>query len=250
MILNLSLLGKEMSTVHVYVFSCVKTTDGLKELVKSCGNCYHASVIYVYDKTKGRMVETKKNIVFSDEPTIINLQQKIAQAQQEPCPEELRAYRDVTVEVYNWATFPRPKPEMNEECNLHVADIPNTFTLSRATKFLLDQLSIIPGFDPRMVNIDLALQQRELGLVAGWGTITFAPEVPEDIRYLCKLVLHNRYIQDERNDSIMTATWHRSKIEGQKVFRRNRGRPEEHQGLPVIRMQKQRLQLRTNVPMM
>lgn len=237
-----------MSNFNVYVIHSSKTLSGLKSCLASCGETpKYLGIIYKSFRNqnfrdpnlriqKNKKEETKKTIVFCQEKTIKDLQEKYP---------ELKG----NVADYNWESFPMPSAENGETQDLHISGIPNDLTTKDAEDFVVNSLACILNRqegdgENKTTNftVEFTPSSRETDLIKGFGKVHFMKHVPLDTIKLCKLILHNTPLQsktDKEYKRMVTCMWHKdpqsfnyaerneTRLEPKRQY--NRGRP-----LPVI----------------
>ena len=182
--------------IRVYIIKstdCIKT---IREKLSICGKYIMADVMLKWDSKTNNLTETKdKNTIICDYHVMDEFKSR---------------FPEYVVEDYDWTTFPHPKKEQKETEDLHINQIPNSFSQEDAVKYINEQLKDV--IDKSQYKVSVPLHLRSEGIIYGYAKINFNSDVPQIIKYISKIQLHHKKVECPKTRRINTiqAIWHRN----------------------------------------
>lgn len=183
--------------IKVYVLSSSDSIKDIRNKLTEIHKPIMANVMLKWDKSNKTLIETKdKNIIMYEEQYMNKFKE---------------TYTDYKIENYDWTTFPYPKQEDDETTNLHIKQIPNTYTQDEAMKYIQTSLQDILRVNEYKINIPL--KNRSDATIHGYAKIIFNDNISAYKRYLSKIKLHHSEILCNKTNRLNTiqAIWHKNK---------------------------------------
>lgn len=180
--------------MNAYVVYSTKCIQGLRNDISKCGETVDISIMLGWDRYKKRHVPSNdKNIVICNQQVMECF---------------ISSHPDIKVEPYDWSSF--PMYSVGESLDLHISGIPNDYTQTDAEEYIRDRVSKL--VDVSKFTVYFPYSNRETGSIHGYGTVAFDESVDEYTIKLCKVLLHNKYIEykESKVKSIVSARWSRN----------------------------------------
>jgi hypothetical protein len=179
--------------MYVFVISSGQSLSSINNAIKVLSKeDFHTCIFY---RRNHQIEQTKKTLLFTEEK---GLDEKIKEKGYEIMP-------------YNWESFVYPSKEGHEVNQLHFSQLPTTMTEGEAREILEEGIAFLTKKYPQYegkIKFDITLRDRAKELVKGFGSITFADDVPDEFRHLVKLMLHNmRLPSSDDNPFHLTCHW-------------------------------------------